>query len=81
LMKLCNDAYRDGYAQGMADEGEASRISLEARERVLLDFVTLVEDEIIGVKTGKSPSGVRMRDVLGQWESTIREAKELLNGR
>jgi hypothetical protein len=44
---------------------------------VLLDFVFMAENEVKRIKTGYAP-GPSMRDCLGQWEATIREAKELL---
>jgi hypothetical protein len=46
-------------------------------EKVLLDFVTLAEAEIEGIQTGKS-RGLRMRDCLGQWKATVKEARKLL---
>lgn len=45
---------------------------------VLLDFIAMSENEIKRIKTGKAP-GPAMRDCIGQWESTIRDAKRLLD--
>lgn len=44
---------------------------------VLLDFVLMVENEIRYVRTGRS-SGPVMRDCIGQWEATMREARKVL---
>jgi hypothetical protein len=41
---------------------------------LLIDFVAMAENEIQRIKTGYAP-GLSMRDCLGQWEATVREAK------
>ena len=44
----------------------------------LRDFEAMASNEIQYLKTGKHPSQP-MRDVIGQWESLCREARNLLN--
>lgn len=44
---------------------------------VLVDFITMAENEIHRIKTGYAP-GPAMRDCIGQWQATVREARELL---
>lgn len=46
-------------------------------ESIILGFVSLAKNEIQRIKTGKAP-GPSMRDCLGQWEATVREAELLL---
>ena len=48
-----------------------------AQRMLILDFITLAESEIEGIQTGKT-RGLRVRDCLGQWIATVREAKKLL---
>ncbi len=43
----------------------------------LTDFISLAENEIKAIETGKAP-GPRMRDIVGQWKATIREAKQAI---
>ena len=45
---------------------------------VLTDFAVMAENEIQGIRTGKS-KGPRMRDCVGQWEATVKEAKQILS--
>lgn len=44
---------------------------------VLLDFVIMAENEIQRIRTGYAP-GPAMRDTIGQWQATVREARALL---
>ena len=44
---------------------------------VLLDLTVMVENELHRIKYGRGP-GLAMRDCIGQWESTIREARVVL---
>ena len=50
---------------------------LAAMTTVLRDFVVMAENEIRRVKFGYA-SGPSMRDVVGQWEAAVREARVLL---
>lgn len=43
----------------------------------LIDFISLAENEIQAIETGKAP-GPRMRDIVGQWKATVREAKQAI---
>ncbi len=43
----------------------------------LTDFILLAENEIQAIETGKAP-GSRMRDIVGQWKATVREAKQAI---
>ncbi len=43
----------------------------------LTDFISLAENEIQAIETGKAP-GPRMRDIIGQWKATVREAKQAI---
>ena len=47
----------------------------------LTDFISLVENEIQAeiqaIETGKAP-GPRMRDIIGQWKATVKEAKQAI---
>lgn len=44
---------------------------------VLTDLVVMAENEIQRIKTGYAP-GPSMRDTVGQWEATVREARKIL---
>lgn len=44
----------------------------------ILDIVTMAENELQGLRTGKS-KGSRMRDCIGQWESTVRALRSYLD--
>lgn len=50
---------------------------MKTAHEILTDFTALAENEVQRVRTGHAP-GPAMRDILGQWEATIREAKEYL---
>jgi len=45
----------------------------------LTDFISLAENEIKAIETGEAP-GPRMRDIVGQWKATVREAKQAHSG-
>ena len=49
----------------------------KAAMTVLGDFVFMANQEILRIKTGYGR--ISMRDCLGQWEATVREARELLD--
>jgi hypothetical protein len=43
----------------------------------VLDIVTMAQDELQGIRTGKC-AGLRMRDCVGQWESTVKALRSYL---
>lgn len=45
---------------------------------VLRDFIVMTQNEIEYVETGKHPGRSPMRDCLGQWKASVREAREVL---
>ncbi len=50
---------------------------MKTAHEILTDFTALAENEVQRIRTGFAP-GPSMRDCLGQWQATIREAKDYL---
>lgn len=47
-------------------------------EAILTDLTMMAENECKRIRTGHAP-GPSMRDGVGQWEATIKEAKRVMN--
>lgn len=53
-------------------------LKLQGLRAHVLDIVHMARNELEGLRTGKS-RGLRMRDCIGQWESTVRALQSFLD--